>query len=237
MAFLRNLYFRFLEKRICAKEKYPSVVCEYISHNKNFTVHPEVARNRYIVIDTETIGLNYKKDMVIAFGGIGITNLEIDVSDSYEAILQSEKAGDNHSISIHGIRNSDVRSGVDRREFFVKLLSFLRGDIIVGHHVKFDILMLSENLAKIYPLKILNPSLDIFDLAIYLEQDVKIEEITFQHLENSAYTLDSLLERYNVRASGRHTAIGDAYITAELFLKLIHKLVKKKGIDISRFLK
>ncbi len=237
MNLIKKLNYIYLEKKICSNGKYPQALCQYINYNKNAKFDPDPARNRYVVIDTETTGLDYKNDIVISFGGIRIDNLEINISDSYEVILYSDKAGNSESISVHGIRNADVKMGVDRNEFFQNLLYFFQGDIIIGHHVEFDKLILSQNLSKIYPVRILNPVIDTFDLAIYLEKDVKIEEINFEHFDGVEYTLDRLIQRYNIRASGRHTAIGDAFITAELFLKLITKLKKKKKFNILDFMK
>jgi DNA polymerase-3 subunit epsilon len=44
------------------------------------------------------------------------------------------------------------------------------------------------------------------------------------------YTLDSLCKRFNIKTNDRHTAGGDAFLTASLFLKLL-KLASKKGIN------
>jgi DNA polymerase III subunit epsilon len=46
---------------------------------------------------------------------------------------------------------------------------------------------------------------------------------------NEAYSLDRLCEKYQIELDDRHTAPGDAFLTAQLLLKLL-KLAEKKGI-------
>ena len=55
------------------------------------------------------------------------------------------------------------------------------------------------------------------------------------HQEN--YSLDSVADALSVTIQDRHTAIGDAYITGIIFLKLKSKLEKLKKIDEDQLLK
>jgi DNA polymerase-3 subunit epsilon len=49
------------------------------------------------------------------------------------------------------------------------------------------------------------------------------------HPNQDSHRLEALAERFNVTIVGRHTALGDAMVTAEVFLKLI-PLLAEKGI-------
>ncbi|MDZ4295105.1 MAG: hypothetical protein U1C47_24675, partial [Hydrogenophaga sp.] len=42
-----------------------------------------------------------------------------------------------------------------------------------------------------------------------------------------SHRLEALAERFNVTVIGRHTALGDAMVTAEVFVKLIPMLAEK----------
>jgi DNA polymerase-3 subunit epsilon len=49
------------------------------------------------------------------------------------------------------------------------------------------------------------------------------------HPNQESHRLEAIAERFNVTVMGRHTAMGDAMVTAEVFLKLI-PLLAEKGI-------
>jgi DNA polymerase-3 subunit epsilon len=88
---------------------------------------------------------------------------------------------------------------------------FNMGAILVAHCAAFDMAMLGwrpgSNTVKFH-----QPVLDTMLLAFVLEPT---------HFDLS---LDALAEKYNVQIHGRHTAIGDATATAEIFVRLIESL-------------
>jgi DNA polymerase-3 subunit epsilon len=49
------------------------------------------------------------------------------------------------------------------------------------------------------------------------------------HPNQAGHSLDAIAERFNIRIVGRHTALGDALVTAEILLKLI-PLLEAQGI-------
>jgi len=46
------------------------------------------------------------------------------------------------------------------------------------------------------------------------------------------YTLDELAEKFAISKKDRHTALGDAYITAVAFLKIVSRLREKKNFSL-----
>ena len=46
------------------------------------------------------------------------------------------------------------------------------------------------------------------------------------------YSLDDLAYKFDISKKDRHTAMGDAYITAIAFLKILNKLSEKKEITL-----
>jgi len=96
--------------------------------------------------------------------------------------------------------------------------------VLVGHHLRFDISILNEALKKRHAGKLRNPLIDTRDLAL------RVEKGRGGHDDQPGnYSLDALCQRYHIPGSDRHTAAGDAYITAILLLKLLGRL-RKRGV-------
>lgn len=55
--------------------------------------------------------------------------------------------------------------------------------------------------------------------------------------DQEQYSLDELAEKFDIPTKDRHTALGDAYITAIAFLKILGKLKGKGNFSVKRLLK
>lgn len=51
------------------------------------------------------------------------------------------------------------------------------------------------------------------------------------------YSLDELADKFDISKKDRHTAMGDAYITAIAFLKILNKLRERKEITLRQLFK
>ena len=76
-----------------------------------------------------------------------------------------------------------------------------------------------------FSIKLLNLTLDTFNFSIRLEHRTG----DYTTVRSSEYNLDNLMKKENIDPHDRHTAVGDAFMTAQLALKLI-KRAEKNGI-------
>lgn len=182
-----------------------------------------IHRLPFTVLDTETTGLDPRKDYILSFGAIKMTGYKLHISSTQEMYLNAPIKNE-EAVKVHGIISGTKASPlpVFAREF----LKFVGTDIIVGHHIGFDIAMLEKALKPFGLSRIKNPILDTLDLAIRIEKGPQFGN----QLVSPEYSLDQLCERYHIPLDDRHTAAGDAFITAQLLLKLL-KMAEKKGID------
>ncbi len=182
---------------------------------------------RFVVLDTETTGLNIKKDNLLSIGAIIIENQEIIINQSLELIVFNDTKVENEAILIHGILPTDSKEGKQAKIALEEFINFLGNSVIVAHHTGFDRAMLTKAIRVLYPsFNFYNNDLDTAKMAM------KIDNISTdrQIVDRQKYTLDALCERYDIEVVERHTAWGDAFTTALLFLKLA-AILEERGVN------
>lgn len=179
---------------------------------------------RFVVLDTETTGLNPKKDAIVTIGAVAVQDGAICLDDQFEALLRFRY--NTSSVVVHGItREIAAEEGVDEVEALRDFLGYLRDGIIVGHHIGFDVEILKEHCKRNFGVELENRWLDTMELTLHLEDSgafgpppgVEAEEDE----RGRDLSLDGLCARFDIKPHDRHTASGDAFITAQVFLKLL----------------
>jgi DNA polymerase-3 subunit epsilon len=185
----------------------------------------ELDKISFVVLDTETTGFDYEKDRMLCIGALKLVNQKIEIKKGFEIYIHQDVYR-KESAKIHGILKNEAVTKVSELEALKVFLNYLGNNVIVAHHAYFDITMINRALARhgMPPLK--NKNIDTSNL--YKKTLIKSNLIT----RKSQYSLDELADKYNISKKDRHTAIGDAYITAILFLKILTKLKDKKGIRL-----
>lgn len=186
---------------------------------------------RYVVLDTETTGFDTKNDRVLSIGAVAVVKQTIAVEETFEIFLQQEVFNPN-TVAIHGIlRDDDQLERVSELEGLKLFLDYVGNAIIVAHHAHFDITMINNALIRNGLPKLKNKVLDTG----YLFKKSRLRSNLINKQEH--YTLDAIADALSVTIQDRHTAIGDAYITALIFLKLQTSLSKLKSIKEEELIK
>ncbi|WP_333694852.1 3'-5' exonuclease [Flavobacterium sp.] len=168
---------------------------------------------RYVIFDCETTGLDPKKDVILSIGAVAVLNDAIIVSDYFEVFVQQETFNVN-TVPIHGILKEGKEEKIVEAEAVIQFLHYIKNATLVGHNVRFDIEMINQSLKRLNLGKLKNDSMDTD--AMYQK---------FKGLQEDQHSsLDELCSLFKIQKSDRHTASGDAYITALLFLKLKKRL-------------
>lgn len=178
----------------------------------------------FTVLDTETSGLDPARDSILSFGAVKISAMKIQIPTSVEWYPMTENSG-GKTAPIHGLVT--IPDQISQEEFLTRLLSYLSNSILVGHHLGFDLEMLEKKLKLFGIEKLPNPVIDTMNLALRLEHGPHADR---SRINLESYSLDALCKRYGIETDDRHTAAGDAFLTAQLFLKLLKKC-KQKGIN------
>ncbi|MBK0368880.1 3'-5' exonuclease [Flavobacterium agrisoli] len=185
---------------------------------------------RFVVLDTETTGFDYENDRILCIGALVLQNGIIEINTAFEHYMDQEHY-DKNSAHIHGILRSDVLHHRSELQVLQLFLAYLGDSIIVAHHTFFDVTMINKALARHGLPELTNKKLD----TAYLYKETLIKSYLFERKDQ--YSLDDLADKFDISKKDRHTALGDAYITAIAFLKIIKRLKEKKELVLADLFK
>lgn len=205
-----------LKERIIESLQILGILKEPIDEKLNRTIESE----RFVVLDTETTGFDYNNDRILCIGALTLENGVINLENVFEHYIDQEHF-DKSSVQIHGIIRSDVLDHKSEIQVLQLFLDYIGDSIIIAHHTLFDMTMINNALARNGLDKIKNRTLDTATL--YKRTLIKSNLIQYK----DHYSLDDLADKFDIAKTDRHTAVGDAYITAIAFLKIIRKLKEK----------
>ena len=171
----------------------------------------------FTVFDTETTGLDPKGgDKIISIGSIRIVNGRLLHDERFDQFVDPERSLPFESIKIHGIQPEMLKGQPTINKVLPLFQQFAEDTVLVAHNAAFDMRMLQINEAET-GVKFINPVLDTLLLSAVV------------HPAQEDHNLEAIAERLGVSIVGRHTALGDAIATGEIFIKLI-PLLAKMGI-------
>ncbi len=171
----------------------------------------------YTVFDTETTGLNPSGgDEIISIGAVRIVNGRLLRDEVFDQLVNPRRSMSRESVKIHGIHPEMLEDQPGIEQVLPRFHRFAEGTILVAHNAAFDMKMLQLKEAST-GVRFINPVLDTLLLSALV------------HPAHASHNLEDIAARMGISIVGRHTALGDAIATAEVFLKLV-SILAKNGI-------
>ena len=174
------------------------------------------ARARYVVIDTETSGLDMYRDRLIAIGATAVAAGSLNLSDCFEIVLRQDQASANANILIHGIGGQTQIGGVEPQAALLDFLGYLGKDPLVAFRAEFDRTIVERAMASILGMPFRHPWIDLTFLLPAL----------FPNTE--CISLDDWLHHFGLAGGERHQAVTDAFTTAMLLQIVLIAAAKEK---------
>ena len=198
------------------KKIYPDFWNEYADSFENGLPNL-VLDNKFVVLDTETTGFNVKEDRILSVGALVLQHQTIQPKQAFELFMEQEYYSA-ETAKIHGILKQGATDRITELQGLKRILETLKNSVLVAHHTGYDVAMINNALKRNGLPKLKNKSLDTASLYFKTVSKLKKEEL------ESYISLDDLAKIYSISKKDRHTALGDAYITAIAFLHILEKL-------------
>ncbi|GAA5334378.1 MULTISPECIES: 3'-5' exonuclease [Thermus] len=164
----------------------------------------------YTAFDLETTGLDPEKDAIIALGAVHVLGRKVLYQETFEALVDPGRPVPKAATEVHGLTWEMLKGKPRLEEVLPAFKAFLEDTVLLAHNGAFDLAFLRKVGVGEPPL------VDTLLLAHLLFPDLK------------DHRLEALAERFGVPVLGRHTALGDALMTAEVFARMV-PLLKEKG--------
>ncbi len=174
-------------------------------------------RLRYSVFDTETTGLAIDRDdELIQIAAVRIVGGRLLRHECFEQLVDPGRSLPAASIAIHGIQPEMLLGQPRPEQVLPAFHDFVADSVLVAHNAAFDLKCL-RRYERRTGLSFEQPVLDTLLLSALVQPNAE------------SHRLDAIAARFQVAVVGRHTALGDALVTAEILLKLI-PLLAQQGI-------
>ena len=166
---------------------------------------------REIVFDTETTGFEPSDGHRIV--EIGLVELvdHFPTGNTLQFYLNPERDVPIESQRVHGLSGEFLADKPIFAHVAEEFLAFIADSTLVIHNASFDIKFINAELAR------------LGHAAIPLHRAIDTIEIAKRKLPGARYSLDELCKRFaiDLSARGKHGALLDAQLTAQVYLELI----------------
>lgn len=170
-----------------------------------------------LALDLETTGLDPATDRALAVGAIAALGGRLLRSRTIDRLIDPGGPVPARSTAVHGITGDMVAGQPSFAALWPDIERLMRNRLLIGHNIGFDLAVLRHETARAGIAFTAPDALCTMRLYAALEP------------KQTALDLDRVAEALGVEVTGRHTAFGDALVTAEVWVRLI-PLLHARGI-------
>lgn len=183
-------------------------------------MHVPLSQLRCVVVDTETSGLDPHRAALISIGACAVEGGAVAVTSGFDVLLTQVQASDAGNVLVHGIGHAAQSTGERVETALLAYLEFARRDALIGYHTLFDVTLLQ---------RALHHNLGVRYRPHYLDLALLLP-VLLDMPDAGRWTLDQWLGHFALDAITRHSAISDAFATAQLWL-IASTRARAKGQD------
>jgi DNA polymerase III epsilon subunit family exonuclease len=175
----------------------------------------------FVVLDVEAIGARAVPARIIEIGAYRLRAGQI--TGEFQTLVNPETPLPRFIAALTGISDEMLKQAPKFAEIVESWLEFAGDAVLVAHNSKFDLLLLNQEIARVFPgCRMRNPELCT----------VKLSRRLAPHLRS--HNLDALADHYGFEIAGRHRAASDARATARLLLQLLDQLEAHGVLNLAK---
>ena len=169
--------------------------------------------NKFIILDTETTGLEVQQGHRVIEIGAVLINDRKKSEEHFHTYLNPSRLIDEEASKVHGIMNEDLSDKPYFEDVAEEFLEFVDGSTLVIHNAAFDVGFLNNEL------KLASSKYPKLEEICEIEDSLVLAKEKFPGQRNS---LDALANRFDISGYDRtfHGALLDANILADVYMSL-----------------
>ncbi|MDX1669062.1 MAG: DNA polymerase III subunit epsilon [Limnobacter sp.] len=167
---------------------------------------------RYVVLDTETTGLEWRDGhRIIEIGCVELLGRQV-TNQHYHQYINPEREVDQGAYEVHGISNERLADEPVFKDIVQPFLDFVKGSTLIIHNASFDLGFLNAELSR----------LKLGSMDDYVEGVIDSLMMAREMFPGKRNNLDALCDRLGVNNGHRtlHGALLDSEILGEVYLAM-----------------
>ncbi|WP_026962490.1 helicase C-terminal domain-containing protein [Alicyclobacillus herbarius] len=162
---------------------------------------------KFVVLDLETTGLSPDRHEILEIGAVEW--IDGQIGETFHSLIRPASKVDAAIFELTGLSPADLMHAPPMADVLPRLLSFLEGHVLAGHHIEFDLGFLHAACEAFgYVLPVSEDALDTLHLSRILCPQAR------------EHRLIDLARRYNIPVRTPHRALADAEVTAHALTAL-----------------
>jgi DNA polymerase III subunit epsilon len=171
-----------------------------------------------VVFDLETTGLRPSEgDEVVELGAVRVVNGRVLTLETFQRVVNPRRAIPPESIKFHGITEEMVKEKPPLPVVLPQFHEFAADSVLVAHNAAFDIKFINRGAAEC-GVTFEQPVLDTLLISAFLDPAER------------DHSLDAIAQRLGLAVTRRHSALGDALVTAAILVRVIERL-EERGLS------
>jgi DNA polymerase III subunit epsilon len=167
-----------------------------------------------VCLDTETTGLDVRRDRLLAVGAIHLHGSRLYAAETFERLVNPARRIPPGSTAVHGITDAMIAEAPAYSTIAADLAGFCGERVWIGHNIGFDVAILQRE-AKLAGIAWSDP-LALDTMCLYVALRPRAADVE----------LEAIAADLGVDVIGRHTALGDALVAAEIWRRLLPLLAE-----------